>query len=152
LDSLEAYDPKNQSMVFEEWYMLSLFEYASNKILATVPSTDLFLIQDFNLVKMISNHSYIDTAKLAAVPLLDFDEDKFPFLLLCGCHCLSIMNVKTGDHKPLIDDVFVALNKITPCFVKREEYGLALHWTTISPNIDGSTQEGLVLYSFMAIK
>ena len=62
------------------------------------------------------------------------------------------MNVKTGEHKPLIDDVFIGIYKINPCFVKREEYGLALHWTTISPNIDGSAQEGLVLYSYMAIK
>ena len=31
-------------MVFEEWYTLSLYEYAPNKILVTVPSTDFFLV------------------------------------------------------------------------------------------------------------
>ena len=112
-------------MVFKEWDIFCLYEYAKDKILATTMSHVLFLIQDFDLVKMINNEGYFDQFKSGPVPLLDFDEENFPFLLICGFTCVSIMNVKTGEHRPLINGsgILVGYLGLTCLFVKREEYG-----------------------------
>ena len=109
-------------------------------------------MQDFCLVKLINDQSYIDSVKFAPQPLPDFDEDNFPFLLFGGAHTLAIMNVKTGEHKPLMMTRSVAVCGMSCYFVKRENYGLSIHWTTHAPKVEGSCQEGLIEYSYMAFK
>ena len=50
-DSVEVYKPESQSIVFKEWFIFCLYEYAPNKILVSVASSDFFLVRDFTLVR-----------------------------------------------------------------------------------------------------
>ena len=103
---------------------------------------------------MINNEGYFDQFKSEPVPLLDFDEESFPFLLICGLTCLSIMNVKTGEHRPLINGsgIMIGYMGLTCLFVKREEYGQSIHWNVHLTKVDDSSQEGLIQYSYIALK
>ena len=89
----------------------------------TTTGSILFLIEDFSLVKLIDDVIHDDAWISGPLPLLGFDEDIFPFILLPGFFCLSILNVKTGEHKPLINMQFLAFLGITCAFVKKEDYG-----------------------------
>ena len=82
--------------------------------------------------------------------LFDFDEEKFPFLLIAGYSCISIINVKTGEHKPLIISSLTGIFGLTPVFVKEEEYGQYIHWAN---NLkDPLLGTYIVTYSYMALK
>ena len=83
-DSLSAYKPDTQSIIFKEWKPLAVYEYAKGKILVTTTSNVLFLIEGFCLVKLINDESYVDPFKFAPEPLPDYDEEKFPFILIGG--------------------------------------------------------------------
>ena len=102
---------------------------------------------------MIDDQSYSDSWKCQPVPLPDFDEEDYPFILLSGAECLSIINVKEGVHRPLINQTMnVRLWGLTSTFVKKEEYGLSVHWTNSIQNIEGISEETLIQYSYIALK
>ena len=62
------------------------------------------------------------------------------------------MNVKTGEHKPLLNSRTISVNGMSCYFAMREEYGLSIHWTTHLSKVDGSSQQGIIEYSYMAFK
>ena len=90
-------------MIFKNWKPWDLYEYAKDKILVTTMSNVLFIVHEFSYVKFINNQSYDDSFKGEPIPLLDFDEETFPFIIIGGVSCISIINIKTGEHKPLIN-------------------------------------------------
>ena len=99
-----AYRPENQSILFKDWCILALYEYAYNKIIASTERNCLFIIVDFIVVKFIDgNHLINDKYKFHPTPLAKFDEEYFPFILLTGKNCVSIVNVRDGILQPLID-------------------------------------------------
>ena len=106
-----------------------MLEYSRDKILLTATTNILLIVHDFSLVKFINNQSYIDQFKSPPVPLLDFDIENFPFMLFGGISGISIINVKTGEHRPLLNDSVIFEYQGMKClFVKREEYGQSIHW------------------------
>ena len=129
-DSLIAYEPDTQSIIFKEWKLIEAYEYAKDKILVTTMSNVLFLVQDFCLVKLINDESYNEICRGDFTPLPNYDEENFPFILIGGCFFTCIMNVKTGEHKPLLNSRTIAVNGMSCTFAKREEYGFSIHWTT----------------------
>ena len=63
------------------------------------------------------------------------------------------MNVRDGLHKPLInEEMNIGYQGLTSSFVKKEEYGLSVHWSNVVSNIEGNTQEYLIQYSYIQLK
>ena len=63
----------------------------------------MFIIHDFNVNKFIDDHNYDSIFKTQPSLLPNFDEERFPFILLAGYDCISIVNVKNGFHQPLVN-------------------------------------------------
>ena len=60
-DGLIVHKPETQSILFKDWCIISLCEYAPNKILAATSESSMFIILDFNVAKFIDNHGYMNT-------------------------------------------------------------------------------------------
>ena len=71
-------------MIFKNCKPWDLYEYAKDKILVTTMSNVLFIVHEFSYVKFINNQSYDDSFKGGPIPLLDFDEETFPFIIIGG--------------------------------------------------------------------
>ena len=67
----------------------------------------------------------------------NFDEESFPFILLAGARCASIVNVKTGFHQPIINQSTMGDTMTSSLIAKEEEYGVSIHWTNRQENVDG---------------
>ena len=71
----------------------------------------------------------------------NFDEESFPFILLSGANCASIVNVKDGFHQPLINQGTLGEIGAQTLFAKEEEYGISVHWTNKVENVDGKSKQ-----------
>ena len=54
----------------------------------------MFLIFDWKEVVFIPDPNLSNTFKLFAFPVPDFDEEKNPFIAVCGESSLNLLNVK----------------------------------------------------------
>ena len=70
----------------------------------------MFIIHDFCVAKFIDGRHYDDLTKLEPRLIPNFDEVKFPFILLIGHKCASIVNVRDGFHQPIIEQFIVSTN------------------------------------------
>ena len=125
--------------MFKDWCIATICEFAPNKILATTLGNCLFIIVDFSVAKFIDGKNYEDIWKINPHPLPNFDEEQFPFILLSGAHCASIVNVRDGFHQPLINQSVMNDTNLTGLFAKEEEYGISIHWTN---QVDNSAGQG----------
>ena len=57
-----------------------------------------------------------------------FDEEEFPFLALCGENNISILNVNTHIHKPLVSQKFTWGSGLQSMAIKTEQKGMSLHF------------------------
>ena len=78
-----------------------LLEYEENKIL--VCRIDMHLIHNWETVIFIPEPISTNTLKTFAFPVPDFNEESNPFIVVLGKASLNILNVKTCQHKPLIN-------------------------------------------------
>ena len=70
-----------------------MVEYAENKLFMT-GRIHMFLIFDWKEVVFIPDPNLSNTYKLFAFPVPDFDEEKNPFIAVCGETSLNLLNVK----------------------------------------------------------
>ena len=59
-------------------------EYAQNKILAITLGNCMFILHDFNVIKFIDDQNYDSIFKSQPSLMPNFDEERFPFILLTG--------------------------------------------------------------------
>ena len=63
----------------------------------------MYVVLDWDVVKLITEPNSANTFKTYAFPVPDFDEETNPFIAVLGKASLNIVNVKTCQHKPLIN-------------------------------------------------
>ena len=81
---------------------MSLLEYDRNKLLVTSEFTQMYLVIDWKTVITIEDPNDANVFKTHMFPLPNFNVDNFAFIAVCGEQNLSILNIKTRIHKPLI--------------------------------------------------
>ena len=59
-------------------------EYAPNKILALTLGNCMFILHDFSVIKFIDDQNYDNIEKNQPKLIPNFDEERFPFILLAG--------------------------------------------------------------------
>ena len=82
--------------------VVSLLEYARNKVIIHVSSRDLMILHDWNVIKQINDPSYSNTLKYWIKPLPGFDVQNFPFLICSGWMTFNIINIRDFMMEPLI--------------------------------------------------
>ena len=80
-----------------------LLEYAPNKLFVAGAPAHMYLVLNWDTVKFIVEPNPVNTFKSYAFPVPDFDEETNPFIVVLGEASLNILNVKTYQHKPLIN-------------------------------------------------
>ena len=81
---------------------MSLLEYDKDKLLVTSEFTYMFLFFDWKTVIKIEDPNEANVFKTHMFPLPNFNVDNFPYIAVIGELNLSILNIKTRIHKPLI--------------------------------------------------
>ena len=80
-----------------------MLEYGPNKLCVYFSPTYMCLVINWETVKVIADPNSANTFKTFAFPVQDFDEETNPFIVVLGNASMNILNVKTCQHKPLID-------------------------------------------------
>ena len=62
-DRISIHNPETQSLLFKDWCVCGICEFAPNKILATTLGNCMFIIHDFNVAKFIDGCNYEDIWK-----------------------------------------------------------------------------------------
>ena len=78
-----------------------LIEYEKNKLFVASLPTHMYLVLDWETIILIEDPNAANTMKSHAFLLPGFSKE-FPFIAVCGEANLSILNVETCIHKPLI--------------------------------------------------
>jgi len=72
----------------------SIFEFARDKFIISLYPTDMLVTHYWKAVKLIQNNHVGNIDKHCIVPLPQFDEVKFPFLVCTGRANISLINLK----------------------------------------------------------
>ena len=73
-------------------------------------------------------------------PLANFNIESFPFILCSDSRNINLVNVSDGYIKPLIQNKTTCTQGQLPFFVKREDDGIALHFTSIADLLGSTTK------------
>ena len=100
--SLIPYNETEESVLFKDEQPQFILEYAKNKLLVTGSPHCMYVVQDFSTVMLINDPNTSNVMKTDAFALPQFDETEFPFVVVCGQQHISILNIATLEHKPLV--------------------------------------------------
>ena len=54
---------------------------------------------------------------------------------------MTIVNVKSGVHQPLINQQCFTAWGCSEIFAKEEDYGISIHWANTVDDIDGKSEQ-----------
>ena len=100
--SLIPYNETEESVLFKYEQPIFILEYAKNKLLVTGHPHCMYVVQDFSTVMLINDPNTSNIFKTDCFVLPQFDETAFPFIVVCGEQHISILNIATLEHKPLV--------------------------------------------------
>ena len=109
-------------------------------MLATSYPSHNYIIIDWEIVHLIQSPES-PNLDYFALPMPGFDEKEFPFLALCGMKSISILNVNTHSHKPLISQQFEWYEGLQSMAVIREQEGISIHFAANVIDKEGSGKE-----------
>ena len=71
-------------MVFKDELPMFIIEYGPNRLFITGLPTHMYLVTDWENVKIIEDPNRANSYKTCAFPMPDFSIESFPFLAVCG--------------------------------------------------------------------
>jgi len=94
-------DPDTQSIKIKSGFVASIVELTENTLLMHFPPTDLLIARDWKVTNKILDPDSGNIMKYQLLPIMDYDQS-FPFAILSGFKCVSILNIETSVMMPLI--------------------------------------------------
>ena len=91
---LQDIDRKKEAILVKNQAIVSVYEYAPNKLVAYCFNSCILIIENWEITKQIDDRDEKNTTKLSIAPVLGFDEETFPFIVLTGQSSFNILNVK----------------------------------------------------------
>ena len=67
----------------------------------------MYLVYNWETVILITDTNPANIFKRYAYPVMNFNEEEFPFIAVCGKASLNLVNTKTCKHFPLINQEMV---------------------------------------------
>ena len=126
-------------------------EFAKNKLLVTGHPSQMYVIIDWSTVKFISEPNSANIYKNYAFFMPEFDETLFPFIAICGKQHISILNINTLEHKPLISGSMpTGTPGIRFAFALGDLSELQIHFAFKILDKDG-TGKKLIQYSYITL-
>ena len=121
---------KKQSMLLRDEAAQTICEYATNKMIVAIHEADLLVINDWQDVRMIKQQYTGNINKDFIIPLPDFDEQRFPFLLCSGYQHICLVNIRKHILTSFIIASCPTAGSQQAFFFCNEKYGYSLHFTT----------------------
>ena len=118
-------------MIFKNEKPIYLVEYAINKLFITGYPSHMFIVINWQTVRIVTDPNQSNTSKTYSFLLPGFNEKTFPFVAVCGKMHLSILNLNSLCHKPLINSRFSSKEGLQGAFAKAESFGLSVHFAGI---------------------
>ena len=111
--------------------VLSLLEFAPNKLLVATETSHLILFHDWVRVKAYkdTNPQHGLKAKGHLAPLPGFDPVNFPFIAQACDRSINLINLKEASSESLISAETTCLRGQPAFFFKKEQYGMSLNFT-----------------------
>ena len=123
---MQVYNQDKQSIIFKDEIPMHLLEYAEDKLFISVDH--MYLVEDWQSVRVIFDPNLANTFKTQAMLLPGFDEQTFPFIAVTGLESLSVFNVKTCTHQPLLNHKFSAMSGNQSLFFAVDGSGMQVHY------------------------
>ena len=112
----------------------------------------MYLVDDWCVVKCITDSFTANIFKIDAFPLPGFDEISFPFIAVCGYHHISILNIATFEHKPLTNGWSDSGKpSLRFAFAKGDLSEIQVHYALAIQDRDGHGKK-LVQYNRLTLK
>ena len=89
-------------MIIKNEKVDTVLEYATDKMLIAVYPTDLLIAHDWKLIRVLLKIQPGNFNKHYIVPLPDFDEQTYPFIVCSGRENFNLINVKEFRMQKLI--------------------------------------------------
>ena len=102
---MTIYNQESESILFEGEKPIYTLEFSKNQILVTGSPSQIYLIKEWCFVKCILDPNTANIYKGYAFVIPKFNELSFPFVVICGWQHISLLNIVTLEHKPLINGV-----------------------------------------------
>ena len=67
----------------------------------------MYVVLNWETVKFIAEPNAANIKKTYAFPVPEFNEENNPFIVVLGSASLNILNVKTLQYKPLINQAMI---------------------------------------------
>ena len=114
-----------------------MIEYAIDELLVTGFPSHLYRVKDWQSVEVILDPDSANF-KYYVSPLPGFDEKRFPFFALCGQQNISILNIKTLEQKPIVNQKSTWSPGLQNMVVKKDQFGMSLHYASTMKDKDGT--------------
>ena len=134
-DGLEVSNQDSQSIIFKDEIPMHVLEYAKDKLFISV--VHMFLVEDWESVRVIFDPNLANTFKTQTMLLPGFDEQTFPFIAVTGQENLSVFNVKTCTHQPLLNHKFRSYPGNQSLFFAVDGSGMQVHYAGLMLDKEG---------------
>ena len=112
----------------------------------------MYLIKDWCFVNCILDPNTANIYKGYAFKMPKFDEMSFPFVVICGWQHISLLNIVTLEHKPLINGNMRSDKAgLQFVFAKGSSTELEFHFSFKVRDKDGSGKN-LIQYSYVSLR
>ena len=112
----------------------------------------MYLIKDWCFVNCILDPNTANIYKGYAFKMPKFDEMSFPFVVICGWQHISLLNIVTLEHKPLINGNMRSDKAgLQFVFAKGNSTEIEFHFSFKVRDKDGSGKT-LIQYSYVSLR
>ena len=125
-------------MILRNTHVMSLLEYAKNKVLIATSSSgntssqEIVHLNNFRFVQIYRGLTFETGKNIHMSCLPNFNVDNFPFVICSDSKNINLVNVSCDYIKPLIRNKSACTQAQLPFFVKKEFFGFGLHFTRLS--------------------
>ena len=131
-------DSQSESILLNNEDVYSILEFGINQLLVSVQLTDLLVLENWSVVKKISDASSGNVQKCWQALLPGFNLESFPFVVVAGDETINLVNVKEHTLQPLIQAKNRNIRSQKAAFFLSSESGFNMHFATHRSSQDRS--------------
>ena len=94
--TFECKDYEKNSILLTNEYIVSAFEFGEGSLVIHVAETDVLLVKEWKVVKVIKEKDPANVSKYWFQPLPFFHPEEFPFIVCSGTKSFNLINLHTG--------------------------------------------------------
>lgn len=135
-------------MLIKDDKVEAIFEYDTRKMVLSVYPTDILVVHDMKLIKVIKKISPGNFNKHWLLPLPNSDSKSGPVLVCSGRESFTLINLNDARIETLIKSPCMCVGPQQAFFFKKEEFGYTMHFTSTELNDNNLEYQKYYVMSF----